>query len=253
VAGAGDAPAAAVAAGLEPDGRNALASLGTGGQIYVRSSRAIVEVDGRLHTLCHPAPAAWSLMAAILSAGGALQWLVDALLGRGRSPASLLRDAGTVAAGADGLLFTPWLRGERSVHLDPHVRGAFVGLGLHHGRGHLARAVLEGVAFALRAGLETMAGMGVQPVELVVAGGGARSALWRRVLCDVLGVPVSRLPGDDASALGAARLAADGASFDSERWRIPLRDHIEPDADKRDQYESAYGGYSRLYGVLRHL
>ena len=253
VAGAGDAPAAGLAAGVAPDGRNALASLGSAGQIYVRLSRPIVEPDGRLHTLCHPAPHAWSLMAAILSAGAALQWLADALLGPGRSPAPLLRDAAGVPPGADGLLFAPWLRGERSVHLDADVRGAFVGLGLHHGRGHLARAVLEGVAFALRTGMDAMAGLGVRPGELVVAGGGARSALWRRVLADALGVPVARLPSDDASALGAARLAADGCGFESRRWRAGLRDRVDPDPAAHDQYESAYAGYSHLYGVVRDL
>jgi xylulokinase len=212
VAGGGDQAANAVGTGVVSPGTVAL-SLGTSGVIFAATDRPIFEPDGRVHAFCHAIPDRWHLMSVMLSAAGSLRWFRETL-----APdvpfADLVAAAGEVPAGSDGLLFLPYLTGERSPHPDPLARGAFVGLTVRHDRRHLTRAVLEGVAFGLRDGLDLMTAAGMPaPSEIRVSGGGTASLLWRQILADVLGAEIATVNTTEGAAFGAALLAAVGAGW----------------------------------------
>jgi len=210
VGGGGDQAAAAVGTGAVVEGVVSL-SLGTSGVVFAATDRPIVEPEGRLHAFCHALPGKWHLMGVMLSAGGSLRWFRDALA-PGSDFDALLEPAASMPPGSDGLLFLPYLTGERTPHPDPQARGAFAGLTVRHTRAHLTRAVLEGVAFGLRDSLELMRGAGLGEIHQVrITGGGARSPLWRQILADVLGVELVTVNTVEGAAYGAALLAAVGA------------------------------------------
>ncbi len=174
VAGGGDQAANAVGVGAIDEGVVAL-SLGTSGVVFAATAQPIIEPAGRVHAFCHAVPDRWHLMSVMLSAAGSLRWFRDALA-PGVEFAALADEAAGVPAGADGLLFLPYLSGERSPHADPLARGAFIGLTVAHERRHLTRAVLEGVAFGLRDGLDQMTATGVPaPHQIRASGGGMAS------------------------------------------------------------------------------
>lgn len=215
VAGGGDNAAAAVGCGaVRPD--TGFVSLGTSGVVFVPSAGLEIDPGGALHAFCHAVPGRYHLMGVILSAGGSLRWCRD-VLGPAAPAAdadpydALLAAAATIAPGAEGLFFLPYLAGERTPHMDPDARGAWIGLTLAHGRAHLVRALIEGVSFALRDSLVLMHRLGVVPARLNVVGGGARSPVWRRILAAALGIPLQRLAVEEGPAMGAALLAAVGA------------------------------------------
>ncbi len=181
--------------------------------MFAATDRPLVERDGRVHAFCHSVPGRWHLMSVMLSAAGSLRWFRDAL-----APdldfAALDAEAATVRVGSDGLVFLPYLTGERSPHPDPLARGAFVGLTVTHDRRHLARAVLEGVAFGLRDGLEQMTATGLAaPDQIRASGGGIASATWRQILADVLQAEIATVATAEGAAFGAAMLAAVGAEW----------------------------------------
>ena len=212
VAGGGDQSANAVGVGAVTPGVVAL-SLGTSGVVFAATDQPAIEPRGRVHAFCHAVPGRWHMMGVMLSAAGSLRWLRDAL-----APASsfddLVAGAAEVPAGSDGLLFLPYLTGERTPHPDPLARGAFVGLTVRHDLRHLTRAVLEGVAYGLRDGLDLMVGAGLAaPRQLRAAGGGTRSPLWRQILADVLGTEVATVGIEEGAAYGAALLAAVGSGW----------------------------------------
>src|SRR6185369_1527566 len=212
VAGGGDQAANAVGTGVVSPGTVAL-SLGTSGVIFAATDRPIFEPAGRVHAFCHAVPDRWHLMSVMLSAAGSLRWFREALA-PDLSFADLVQAAGEVPAGSDGLLFLPYLTGERSPHPDPLARGAFVGLTVRHDRRHLTRAVLEGVAFGLRDGLDLMIAAGMPaPGEIRVSGGGTSSALWRQILADVLDAEIATVNTTEGAAFGAALLGAVGAGW----------------------------------------
>jgi xylulokinase len=207
VAGGGDQAANAVGVGALDPGVVAL-SLGTSGVIFAATDRPIVEAHGRVHAFCHAIPERWHLMSVMLSAAGSLRWFRDALA-PGVAFGDLVEEAATVPAGSDGLSFLPYLTGERSPHPDPLARGAFIGLTVAHQRPHLVRAVLEGVAFGLRDGLDLMLGAGMPPPDQIRAsGGGLASPLWRQILADVLDAEIGGVATTEGAAYGAALLAA---------------------------------------------
>ncbi len=209
VGGGGDQAAAAVGTGAVVEGIVSL-SLGTSGVVFATSGRPIIEPEGRLHAFCHAVPGRWHLMGVMLSAAGSLRWYRDTLA-PGADFDALLAPAEGVAPGSEGLLFLPYLTGERTPHPDPLARGAFVGLTVRHGQAHLTRALLEGVAFGLRDSFELMKAVGLAAVSQVrVTGGGARSALWRQILADVLGAELVTVNTGEGAAYGAALLAATG-------------------------------------------
>jgi xylulokinase len=209
VAGGGDQAAQAVGVGAVEEGIVAL-TLGTSGVVFATTRAPAIDADGRLHAFCHAVPGRWHTMGVMLSAGGSLRWHRDTFA-PGVSYDELLAPAGHVAPGADGLLFLPYLTGERTPHADPTARAAFLGLTVRHGLAHCTRAVLEGVAFGLRDGFELMKVAGLGEIRQVRAsGGGARSTLWRQVLADVFGCELATVNTVEGAAYGAAVLAAVG-------------------------------------------
>jgi xylulokinase len=208
--GGGDQAAAAVGTGAVVEGVVSL-SLGTSGVVFATMDSAAIEPEGRLHAFCHAVPGKWHLMGVMLSAGGSLRWHRDTF-----APTidygDFVAQAGQTPPGADGLLFLPYLTGERTPHPDPLARGGFIGLTIRHTLGHLTRAVLEGVSFGLRDSFELMKAAGLSDISQVrVTGGGARSSLWLQILADILGVELVTVSSEEGAAYGAALLAATGA------------------------------------------
>jgi len=251
-AGAGDQAAGAVGAGAVSPGV-LMVSIGTSGVVFTSAERPAVERQGRLHAFCHAAPGLWHVMGVMLSAGGSLSWLASAL---GMNEQRLSADASASPAGAGGLLFLPYLSGERTPHADPLARGAFVGLTTSHGSSDLARAVMEGVAFGLRDCLELVRSLRLPIDEVRLIGGGARSPLWRQIMADVFGLPILRLEAEEGAAYGAALLAGVGAGPwhdvpEACRAAVRIAGRVEPQPEAVDFYNDLYGSYRQLYPKLR--
>jgi xylulokinase len=256
-AGSSDQPAQGVGNGLIDPPLGSV-TIGTGGQVFVPLSQPLLDPKLRLHTFCHAPRERWYLLGAMLSAGMALRWL-RGILGSDRySYAELDRIAGEVEPGCEGLTFLPYIVGERSPIMDPRAKGGFVGLALRHGPGHLVRALLEGVAFALRQIIETMEDCGASLPRLVASGNGLGSPLWRQMLADVIGRPLCQ--GQDAYAaeragVGAAMLGGIGAGvfkgYDDVRKLAPVFDVVTtPTSDRTHRYEIAYRRFLDLYPRL---
>jgi xylulokinase len=212
IAGGGDQAANGVGVGAVAPGETAL-SLGTSGVVFAPTDRPIVEPHGRVHAFCHAVPDRWHLMSVMLSAAGSLRWFRDAVA-PGVSFTALSDEAASVAPGSQGVLFLPYLTGERSPYPDPLARGAFVGLTVGHTRAHLARSVMEGVAFGLRDGLDLMVGAGMPaPTRIRASGGGTASPVWRQILADVLDAEIATVGTTEGAAYGAAVLAAVGRGW----------------------------------------
>src|SRR5438093_616054 len=214
VGGAGDQAAQAVGTGIVRTGLVS-ATIGTSGVVFAHLDQPAVDLQGRLHSFCHAVPSRWHVMGVMLSAGGALRWLRDGVRHdawfKGGDPYDAMSaEAAEVSPGCEGLVFLPYLTGERTPHADPRARGAFVGLTLRHHHGHLIRAVMEGVALGLRDSLELIRGMGLPVTEIRVSGGGARSPLWRQILADVFRTDVATVTTTEGAAYGAALLAGGG-------------------------------------------
>ena len=258
--GGADAPAAALGLGLareEDANGTVLVSLGTGGQVLAPLAEPKVDPEGRLHALAHVVPGQWCVMAAILSAAASLDWAVRLLRPDDPNGArELLAAAAKVPAGSDGLLFLPYLRGERTPHFDPSARGALVGLRIGHGPAEVTRAVLEGVAYAMAEGLDLMRGLGVRAEAGVVAGGGV-NRLWQQILADVLNMPVTLGTTEHASARGAAVLGAVAAEvIPSTTLGVPPPPAdtrlMEPQPANVKLYADISATYRELYGRLPH-
>ncbi len=253
MAGGGDQSANAVGVGAVSPGVVAL-SLGTSGVVFATTERPSIETEGRVHSFCHAVPGRWHMMGVMLSASGSLRWLRDALA-PGASFDELVEGAAQVAPGCEGLLFLPYLTGERTPHPDPLARGAFVGLTVRHDLRHLTRAVLEGVAFGLRDGLDLMIGAGLTaPVEIRASGGGTRSSLWRQILADVLRAEIVTVPAQEGAAYGAALLAATGAGWfpsveDAAAAVVETVPAARP-SDRVELYAGAHERYDGLYPAL---
>jgi len=251
-AGAGDQAAAALGVGVDRPGPVSVV-LGTSGVVFAALPAFAADADGRVHVFCHAVPGRWHVMGVMLSAAGSLRWLRDLLAAE---YGELLAAAERWPPGAGGVLFAPYLAGERTPHADPDVRGAFVGLELRHDRGALVRAVLEGVAFGLRDSLELLRELGVRADSGRVSGGGARSGLWLRIVASVLGIPLERTAVEEGSAYGAALLAgvAAGAFADVheavERC-VRVREVVEPDPTWATAYAELHGRFRALYPALR--
>jgi xylulokinase len=253
-AGGGDNAAAAVGTGVVREGVLSC-SIGTSGVVFAHTDQPRIEPHGRLHAFCHAVPGAYHLMGVTLAAGGSLRWWRD-VLGGDADYDMLSRGAGDVAPGSEGLLFLPYLSGDRSPHLDPDARGAFFGLTLRHTRGHLTRAVMEGVAFSLKDSLDLMAALRVPVDEIRATGGGARSALWRSILADVFDHPIHRTTVEEGPAFGAALLAGVTAGVyrdvDEATSHIALeRDVQRPDPHRSKRYAELQGVYDKLYSATR--
>lgn len=247
VAGAGDQAANAVGVGAVTEGIVAM-SVGTSGVVFASSSQPVVEPEARLHAFCHAVPDTWHLMGVMLSAAGSYRWFRDALA-PDLSFRSLDEAAAETAPGANGLVFLPYLTGERTPHPDPTARGAFVGLTVRHGLGHMARAVMEGVAYGLRDSVELMESM-VAVDDVRVSGGGVAGAVWRQILADVLNREIRVVGTTESAAHGAAILAAVGAGAspsvaDATEAAVEVGPATAPGP--------AAGAYDERYEVFRDL
>ena len=254
-AGAGDQAAGALGAGVVRGGRDGIASivLGTSGVVFEALDRYAADRQARVHVFCHAVPETWHAMGVMLSAAGSLQWLQRIL----RADYDVLTaEAQAWEPGTEGLLFAPYLAGERTPHADPDARGAFTGLGLRHDRGALVRALLEGVAFGLRDSLDLISELGGRPAVGRVSGGGAHSREWLRIIASVLELPLQRVAVTDAAAFGAALLGGVAAGV----WPdVPAAvaatvrpgEVIEPVADWVEPYRVARERFRALYPALR--
>ena len=253
VAGGGDNAAAAIANGALDEGQGVV-SVGTSGVVFAPTARSVVDPSGALHAFCHAAPGAYHLMGVMLSAGGSLQWAAS-VIGGGDYDA-LMREAAAVPAGAEGVMFLPYLAGERTPHMDPEARGAWCGLGLSHGRGHLVRAVLEGVAYGLRDALDRVEQLGIRPVTLRLVGGGLRNPLWRGIVVASLGRSCAYAGEGGGPAAGAAILAAAGSDAfasleEAVAAMVPAQvEPLEPDPELAAVYAGQRPRFEALYPAL---
>jgi xylulokinase len=262
IAGAGDQAAEAVGCGIAGHGSVSVA-IGTSGVVFAATDSVRLDPEGRMHAYCHAIPGMWHVMGVMLSAGGSLRWYRETL-GReeieqarrdGVDPYDLLiQDAARVPAGCEGLVFLPYLTGERTPHPDPRARGAFVGLTLRHDKAHMTRAVMEGVTFGLRDSLELTRALDIPVSRVRLSGGGARSALWRQMMADVFGVEVATVNTVHGAAFGAALLAGVGTGVFPgvpEAGNSVVRETgtTRPGADARI-YREYYQRYRALYPAL---
>lgn len=255
VGGGGDQAAQAVGVGAIHEGIVAL-TLGTSGVVFATTNSPFIEPRGRLHSFCHSVPNHWHLMGVMLSAAGSLRWYRDTF-----APTmdydQLLEPAREIVPGAEGLLFLPYLTGERTPYPDPLARGAFVGLTLRHSMPYLTRAVLEGVAFGLRDSFELMKNAGLASIDQVrVSGGGAKSLLWQQILADVFNSELVTVNTTEGAAFGAALLAGVGAGH----WptvrsacdaTIRVTGRVKPNEEVVLRYKDSYEIYRGLYPALR--
>jgi xylulokinase len=261
VAGAGDQGAGAVGMGILKPG-SVSATIGTSGVVFAATDAPIRDPLGRLHTFCHAVPGRWHVMGVTQAAGLSLRWFRDVVsAGTQGQPASyeqLMTIAAEVPAGSEGVFWAPYLFGERTPHLDPDVRAAFVGLTASHRQSHLTRSVLEGVAYSLRDTFTLFAELGIPVRGVRLGGGGARGALWRQIQADIYGRPVELLVAEEGGAYGAALLAGVGAGA----WpdvdtacesSIRVAETIRPDPAAIAVYNRGYQAYRKLYPALASL
>ncbi|MCZ8512082.1 xylulokinase [Paenibacillus filicis] len=263
VAGGGDQACGAVGVGVVREGIASVA-LGTSGVVFVHDDTYQADADCRLHSFCHGVPGNWHRMGVMLAAGGSFQWWrnhfafeeLQQAQTEGRDVYEYLTALAEQAPiGSEGLLFLPYLTGERTPHPDPKARGGFIGLNLRHTKAHLTRSVLEGITFGLRDSMELVKASGIVIQELRVSGGGARSRFWRQMIADIFGLPVVTVNSTEGPAYGAAVMAASGVLGRDipslcEDW-IRIQESIEPNPAARKRYEAYYAIYRTLYGTLK--
>ena len=255
-AGAGDCAAAALGVGVDRPGPVSI-TLGTSGVVFAALPAYVADHEARVHAFCHAVPGTWHAMGVMLSAAGSLAWARDTFA-PGVEFDVLMREAEAVSAGSEGVLFLPYLSGERTPHADPNARGALVGLSSAHGRGHVFRAVLEGVAYGLADSLDLLRELGVEATVGRVSGGGARSDLWMRICASVTGIPLCRTAADEGSAFGAALLGGvAGGLFANTSEAVAacvrVRDEVEPDPGWTAVYADGRGRFRALYPALKEV
>jgi xylulokinase len=252
VAGGGDTPCAAFALGVTQPNQ-VVCTVGTAAQLFLPTDAPMIDLGGRIHALCHCAPKMWYVMGAHLNGGLCLSWL--AALFPETSIKKLMREASQVSIGSDGLFFLPYLQGERTPHFDPNARGVFFGLNATHTRGHLVRAVLEGVAFALRDSLEIFRSMSQVNTKLLLVGGAMQNALWQEIVASVLALPTSATDNPHGSALGAAMLAGESVGMNNmiEMRMMNAMHEIPTIANTIDRYAERYMRYAELYPTMKSL
>ena len=266
VGGAGDQPASAVGNGIVRSGVVS-ATLGTSGVVFAHADSPDFGPAGVLQAGCHAVSGAWHTMGVVLSAGGGMQWLRNELgqaevaeaAKRAVDPYELLTaEAAGAPAGCEGLIFLPYLTGERTPHFDPYARGGWIGLTVRHERRHLIRAVLEGVTFAMRDSLELVRASGVAVRQVRLSGGGARSKFWRTMQADIYGSTVSTINAAEGPAFGVALLAHVGTGVYAtvpEACAATIREveHIDADKTVEKAYDRSYGHYKAAYQALKPI
>jgi len=261
VAGGGDQAAGAVGMGIVRAG-TVSATIGTSGVVFAASDKPALDARGRVHTFCHAVPGRWHVMGVTQGAGLSLRWFRDQFGSGsedGRDPYErITEEAARVPPGANGLLWTPYLMGERTPHLDPSARAALVGLTASHTRAHVVRAILEGVAFSLRDSFEIFAEMKVPVGEVRLGGGGARSEIWRQIQADVYAHVAKTVEAEEGAAYGAALLAGVGAGA----WAtvdeacdsvVRIKAAAEPNPRAVAVLEKQFQMFRQVYPALRSL
>jgi xylulokinase len=255
VGGGGDQAAGAVGVGAVEPGIVSLV-LGTSGVVFATTGEPFIEPEGLLHAFCHAVPETWHLMGVMLSAAGSLAWYRNTLA-PGVDFDDLLAPAAEIPPGAEGLLFAPYLTGERTPYPDPLARAGFVGLTLRHDKPHMTRAVLEGVAFGLRDSMELVKEAGLGDIKQIrLSGGGAKSPLWRQILADVMDQELVTVNTTEGAAFGAAVLAGVGAGGwagvpEACQALVKVVDRVTPQPDQVAAYEALYPLYRGLYPALK--
>jgi xylulokinase len=260
VAGAGDQAAGAVGMGIVVRGAVS-ATIGTSGVVFAATDRPALDAKGRLHTFCHAIPGCWHVMGVTQAAGLSLRWFRDQFGARGDATEpyqSLAHEAETIPPGCDGLLWTPYLMGERTPHLDANARAALVGLTASHTRAHVVRAILEGVAFSLKDTFTLLDEMRLPVSGVRVGGGGARSRLWRQIQADVYGREVETVEAEEGAAFGAAILAGVGAKSwasvsDATAAIVRVADRTAPNPASAAAMKTSYAAYRRVYPATREI
>lgn len=264
VGGGGDQAAGAVGNGIVQSGVISVTT-GTSGVVFAFADSPAIDRALRVHTFCHAVPNKWHVMGVMLSAGGSLRWYRDALCisemqvaqVMGIDPYELIaREADAAPAGSEGLLFLPYLTGERTPHPDPTARGGFIGLTVRHNKAHMARAVLEGVAFGLKDSLEILRTMNVSIGNVRASGGGARSSVWRQIQADIFGYPLSTMAADEGPALGVALLAGVGAGVyktveEACEAVVKITGTTSVNQQTSSTYQQYYDVYRALYPALK--
>jgi xylulokinase len=260
--GGSDQAMSAVGCGLVDPGL-ARCAIGSGGQMITVVREPLFEAESGLHVLCNIEPASWLLMGATTSAGLSLQWFQSALgsdsAAQGNDVAAFdafSAEAEQVPPGSDGLIFLPYLAGERTPHMDPHAKGSFIGVDLAHGRGHFVRAIMEGVAFSMKDCLQVFEKLRLEIVGVIASGGGAKSSVWRSIQADVYGVDVLVTGHKEHSALGAAMVAGISCGVfadvrDACRRVGGPRTVVHPNAANVPTYQKRYAVFQALYPALR--
>jgi xylulokinase len=261
VAGAGDQAAGATGMGIVVPG-TVSATIGTSGVVFAATDRPALDPRGRVHTFCHAIPGRWHVMGVTQAAGLSLRWFRDTFAadssGARDSYDQLTTEAAKIPAGCDGLLWAPYLMGERTPHLDSNARGALVGLTASHTRAHVVRAILEGVAFSLRDTFTLFSEMNVPVTSIRLGGGGARSPLWRQIQADVYGHAVEIVEAEEGAAYGAALLAGVGAgawpSVDAAcAATVRIAARVTPQAAAVAALNASYAAYRRVYPATREI
>ncbi len=257
IGGGGDQAAQAVGVGAVEPGIIGL-TLGTSGVVFAPTPGALIEPQGKLHAFCHAVPGQWHLMGVMLSAAGSFQWYRNNLA-PDCTYDDLTLEAGEVSAGSEGLLFMPYLTGERTPYPDPYARAGWIGITIRHNRKHMSRALLEGVAFGLKDSFELVKSAGLGSIEQVrVSGGGARSPVWRQILASVFNTELVTVNTTEGAAFGAALLAGVGSgNWDSVQEAcasaIKITGSDQPKQSDLSIYEQQYGNYKMLYPALSPL
>lgn len=253
VAGAGDQAAGAVGNGIVEPGIIS-STTGTSGVVFAYTDKAKTDPSGRLHTFCHAVPGKWHVMGVMLAAGGSFKWLRD-MLGED-SYHVMTEQASKAQTGSEGLIFLPYLMGERTPHADSDAKAVFFGISPRHTRAHIIRSVMEGVSFGLRDSLEIIKELGIPASEIRASGGGAKSKLWKQIQADVNKEPIYTINVDEGPAFGAALLAMVGVGIYSSvpeacRHTIKTIDKIEPVTKNTKIYDEYYKLYRSLYISLK--
>ena len=253
IAGAGDNAAAAVGTGTVGEGKCNI-SLGTSGTIFISSEHFCVDENNALHAFAH-ADGSWHLMGCMLSAASCNKWWMDDILGTSDYGAE---QAAIGELGENRVFFLPYLMGERSPHNNPNARGTFIGMTMDTTRADMTQAVLEGVAFALRDSFEVARSLGIQIEKTRICGGGAKSPLWRKIMANVLNIPVEQIESEEGPGLGGAILAAVGcgafASVEEAAEKLVKPAGVEvPDVSLAAKYEARYQQFKQIYPACRQL
>ncbi len=253
IAGAGDNAAGAIGMGIVRPGDTSI-TIGTSGVAFSVTDRPMIDHKGRIHTFCHAISGRWHVTGVTQSAGLSLRWFRDNF-DPDRSFDEIVADAAMIAPGSDGLVWTPYLMGERTPHIDPGARASLIGLTASHTKAHVIRAILEGVAFSLRDCLEVFKEASVPVKGIRLGGGGAKSSLWRQIQADVYGETVEIITAEEGAAFGAALLAGVGtgvwASVDEAcDSAIEMAERIEPEMKNAVVMKQRYEEYRKVYEAV---